>query len=135
VVPLGIAVLREPTSAQLQIARFLRDVVRASAAWCIVHRDEPIVIHAPREDILPLWSCPEVARGSQRRGWPQLAVGELSLCELITHYLPTSHEMGISIGLRVSADDEHVVTIPADWLERALRAGIETGWRDPAELD
>lgn len=122
----------QPTAVQLQIAHFLCEVVRASAAWSVFHDGEPIVIHAEREDILLLWSSPESARFHQRRSWPRLATGEIPLGGLLTHFLPTAHEHRIAIGIGGSKRGDPVVTIPADWLERALRAGLETGWRPTA---
>ncbi|HEU4428841.1 MAG TPA: DUF2750 domain-containing protein [Myxococcota bacterium] len=117
------------TAVQLRLAHFLGRVVREGGAWSVVHQGEPIVIHVPREDVLPLWSSEVAARAAQRRGWPQLATGELSLCTLVHELLPSSQEHRISIGICGSTRSEEIITIPADWLERALRAGIETGWR------
>jgi len=45
---------QQPTAVQLRLAYFLLRVVRAGGAWSVVYQGEPSVIHAPKEDILPL---------------------------------------------------------------------------------
>jgi len=40
-----------------------------------------------------------------------------------------AHAEDIDIGIGGAIDDLGMFTIPAEWLDRALRAGIERKWR------
>lgn len=123
-----------PTPVQLRIARFLCDVVRASGAWTILSGEEPIVVRAPNEDILLLWPRREDAARAQRSGWPMLTIGRIDVGTLVEELLPALHRDGVVIGLGSSLRQDALVTLPPEWLERALRAGIERGW-SPGPLD
>ena len=117
------------THEQFALAIFLHDVVRADAAFALRNRDEICVIHGS-ETILPLWSSERAARRVQRRCWSELRTVGVSIAELLAQHLPRARGDGVAIGIGIEPD-EGLVTIPAEWLERALRAGIERAWREP----
>jgi hypothetical protein len=110
----------QANGAPLLLAFFLRDVIRAEAAWGFSHHGELCVVHREVDILLPLCSRSEVAHFMQRRFWPELAVAALSLDEVLAYCLPPARDDGVLIGVAVATDADWV-TVPAEWLEKALR--------------
>jgi hypothetical protein len=102
------------------IALFLHDVLCAKSAWGFSHRGELIVVYNETEVLLPLASNHELALGMQRRLWPECTITALSVDELVAHCLPPARRDGVLICAAV-LEDSDLVTLPAAWLEKALR--------------
>jgi hypothetical protein len=106
--------------AQFTLALFLHEVLRSETAWSFCNDRELCVVHTPAEVVLVLCSSLRVARHVQRRVRHPLRITSLSVDELLGCCLPTAREAALSIGVCV-LEDEDIVTVPAAWIEKALR--------------
>jgi hypothetical protein len=116
------------TPVQFFLTLFLCEVVGAKRAFGIGDAAELSVLRDGTKTFFPVWSSRSVARRAKRRSWPHLRVIEIPLDELMLLVQRAVFE-DIEIGIGDAVDELGIITIPAEWLERALRAGIERRWR------
>ncbi|MBM4385235.1 MAG: DUF2750 domain-containing protein [Deltaproteobacteria bacterium] len=120
------------TPVQFFLSLFLLEVVGAKRAFTLSLDGDLRVLHDQGETIFPLWSSRSTARRARRKSWPHLRLTEIPLDDLML-LMQRAIAEDVVIGIGDAMEDLGLFWIPADWLERALRAGIERRWR-PEQL-
>jgi hypothetical protein len=118
----------ELTPVQFFLTLFLVEVVGKERAFTIGADGNPRVLRDANSTFFPLWSMRSVALRAIRKSWPHLRIVEIALDDLML-LVQRANAEDIDIGIGDAPEDLGMFTIPAEWLERALRAGIERKWR------